>query len=64
MEWSDRTIHYAIFNVLALTYLHKPIISIWTYEEFRALSIIDLLSDPFTNSIGVNDDDEHYEEGE
>ena len=57
----DKMIRYAIYDVFALTYLHKPVMELWTHEEIRKSSMIDLLFHQVTNNMN---NQIHYENDE
>lgn len=57
-------IRYAIYNVLTLNYLHKPILGRWSHAQLRTTPIRDFLHDERINSIDLYiayDDDEHVQ---
>lgn len=57
-------ISYVIYDVLALTYLYKPILGPWSHAKLRATSIRDFLHDEPINPIDLYLDYDHGDEAQ
>lgn len=66
IEKLDRMIRYAIYDVLALSYLHWPITGVWSHDKIRSTSMLILLSEQnssFSEIIDVYEDISEEDDG-